>query len=42
MRYPDTEKIVAVLDNLNIHTPASFYKVFEADEAFAWELVEHG
>lgn len=34
MRYPDAEKIVVVLDNLNTHTPASFYKVFKPDEAF--------
>jgi len=34
MRYPDAEKIVVVLDNLNTHTPASFYKVFELEEAF--------
>lgn len=27
--YPDAEKIVLVMDNLNTHTPASFYKVFE-------------
>lgn len=28
-RYPDAEKIVLVMDNLNTHTPASLYKVFE-------------
>jgi hypothetical protein len=31
--YPDAEKIVVVLDNLNTHTPASFYLVFEPGEA---------
>ena len=28
--YPDAEKIVLVMDNLNTHTAASFYKVFPA------------
>lgn len=32
--YPDVEKIVLVMDNLNTHTIASFYKVFPPDEAF--------
>ena len=32
--YPDAERIVLVMDNLNTHTPASFYKVFEPEEAF--------
>ena len=32
--YPDAEKIVLVMDNLNTHTTASFYKVFPAEEAF--------
>ena len=31
--YPHTERIVAVTDNLNIHTPASLYKAFPPDEA---------
>jgi len=31
--YPEEEKIVVVLDNLNTHTPASFYVAFETDEA---------
>lgn len=31
--YPDAEKIVVVLDNLNTHTPAAFYLVFEPGEA---------
>ena len=30
---PEAEKIVVVLDNLNTHTPASFYVAFEPDEA---------
>jgi transposase len=34
-RYPDAEKIVLVQDNLNTHTPSSFYEVFPAHEAFA-------
>lgn len=32
--YPNAEKIVLVMDNLNTHTPASFYKVFPPEEAF--------
>lgn len=32
--YPDVEKIVLVMDNLNTHTTASFYKVFPPQEAF--------
>lgn len=31
--YPEAEKIRLVVDNLNIHTPASFYEVFEAERA---------
>jgi hypothetical protein len=31
--YPDAEVIVVVLDNLNTHTPASFYEAFEPEEA---------
>lgn len=31
--YPDAEKIVVVLDNLNTHSPASFYQAFSAEEA---------
>ena len=30
--YPEAEKIVAVLDNLNTHSPASFYAAFEPEE----------
>lgn len=33
--YPDAEVICLVLDNLNTHTAASFYKHLPADEAFA-------
>lgn len=33
-KYPDAEKIVLVMDNLNTHTKASFYKAFAPDEAF--------
>ncbi len=32
-RYPDAEKIVLVMDNLNTHTPASLYQAFEPAEA---------
>jgi hypothetical protein len=31
--YPEAEKIVIVMDNLNTHSPASFYETFEAEEA---------
>jgi len=33
--YPQADKICLVLDNLNTHTIASFYKHLPADEAFA-------
>jgi DDE superfamily endonuclease len=32
-QYPDAETIEVVQDNLNIHEPASFYKVFDAETA---------
>jgi hypothetical protein len=31
--YPDAEKIVLVMDNLNTHSPASLYEAFEPPEA---------
>ena len=31
--YPEAEKIRLVVDNLNTHTPASFYEVFDAERA---------
>ena len=34
-QYPEAEAIELVQDNLNIHSPASFYKVFDAETAFA-------
>jgi hypothetical protein len=52
--YPQAEKIVIVMDNLNTHSPASFYETFEPEEARrlidrfefhytqAWQLVEYG
>ena len=33
MRYPEAEKIVLVMDNLNIHSPASLYEAFLPVEA---------
>ncbi len=36
VHYPEAEKIVLVLDNLNTHTPSSFSEVFEPAEA--WRL----
>ena len=32
-RYPEAERIVLVMDNLNTHTPASLYEAFEPKEA---------
>ena len=34
-QYPKAEKIILVQDNLNTHTPASFYETFPPQEAFA-------
>jgi DDE superfamily endonuclease len=31
--YPQAEKIIVVLDNLNMHTPAAFYETFGPEEA---------
>src|SRR5204862_3699618 len=31
--YPLATKIIVVLDNLNTHSPASFYETFEPEEA---------
>jgi hypothetical protein len=31
--YPDAEKIVLVMDNLNTHSPSSFYEAFEPQQA---------
>jgi hypothetical protein len=33
VRFPDAEKIVLVMDNLNTHSPASLYEAFPPDEA---------
>jgi hypothetical protein len=33
LRYPDAERIVLVLDNLNTHTPGSLYEAFPPAEA---------
>ncbi len=33
VRYPEAEVIRVVLDNLNIHTPASLYQAFSPEEA---------
>lgn len=32
-QYPQAKKIVVVMDNLNTHSPASFYETFEPQEA---------
>jgi hypothetical protein len=42
--YPDAERIVVVLDNLNTHGPASFYEAFPPAEARAlahWFAFHH-
>lgn len=36
VHYPHAEKLVLVMDNLNTHSPASFYEVFKPEEA--WRL----
>jgi hypothetical protein len=33
VRYPDAERIVLILDNLNVHTPGALYDVFPPAEA---------
>ena len=33
VRYPDANRVILVMDNLNTHTPASLYKAFEPAEA---------
>jgi len=33
--YPEIAKVVVVMDNLNTHTPASFYEVFPPEQANA-------
>jgi transposase len=33
VRYPEAERIVLVMDNLNTHTPASLYEAFDPSEA---------
>ena len=41
LQYPDAEKIVLVMDNLNTHTPASLYAVFPPAEAMRiWKKLE--
>ena len=33
VHYPDAERVVLVMDNLNTHTPASLYEAFAPEEA---------
>lgn len=33
VHYPQAEKIIVVLDNLNTHTPSAFYETFAPEEA---------
>ena len=34
VQYPDAEKVVLVMDNLNTHNPSSLYEAFPPEEAF--------
>ena len=36
--YPQAERLVLVLDNLNTYTPASLYEVFSPEDA--WRLAQ--
>jgi transposase len=39
--YPGAEKLILVMDNLNTHTPGSFYQVFPPEEAMRlWKKLE--
>ena len=41
IHFPDAERIVLVMDNLNTHTPAALYTVFEPAEAKRiWDKLE--
>ncbi len=41
VHYPEAEKIVLVMDQLNTHSPASFYEAFDPQEAERlWEKLE--
>ena len=33
VRYPEAERIVLVMDNLNVHTPGALYEVYSPEEA---------
>jgi transposase len=33
MRYPEAERVVLVMDNLNTHTPAALYEAYSPEEA---------
>lgn len=43
--YPNVEKIILIMDNLNTHKPASLYKKFESAEARrilkSWRFTTH-
>jgi len=40
-QYKEVEKIILVMDNLNTHTPGSFYETFQPDKAKAlWDRFE--
>ena len=40
-QYPEAEKIILVMDNLNTHTPGSFYETYSPEKAKAlWDRLE--
>jgi len=40
-QYPEAEKIILVMDNLNTHTPGSFYETYSPEKAKAlWDRFE--
>ena len=41
VHFPDAERLVLVVDNLNIHVPASLYKAFPPQDAWRiWQKLE--
>jgi hypothetical protein len=38
-QYPNAEKVILVMDNLNTHTPASFYEILPPEQAKAFDAV---
>lgn len=42
VQYPDAEKVVLVMDNLNTHTIGSLYETFPPEHAFALAITSSG